>query len=943
MLILLFAIVRLWANNNQEFRAVWVITWEHINPDWSASKNEARVRRILDNVKAANMNAVLWQVRQSGTAYYKSSYEPWGYYADYHNYPGYDPLAYAIREAHKRGLELHAWFNVYHVSSTYRGTPADEHPEWICTNRDGNYMTAHRCISPGLDEARAYTIKVAMELVRKYDIDGLHLDFVRWNEYDEDDMINPPTPLEQVRELDGMLSPEKLNKLNKASGTKRYIYDKKHPYSGGVPSGFSSWDDWRRWGVTEFVRQLHDSIQAVKPWVRLSPAALGKYNWSGWNGYSIVFQDAALWFNRGFIDQLTPMHYHWTSAEGFYDMLQGDCPDCWSQWIQPGINAGRLYTVGPGSYMLDDYGVWDRHKDIVERCRDVNWTDGFQFFSYNSWEKHNYWQTAAQQFFTGKTKIRATKLIVNQTPPAPILALSKMDSMHYNVSITPKDSLNRNYWFAIYRSADSILNVNKDQIVNLHYGKAPFTYTDSYWGEHRIKGRYTYFATMLDRYWNESSISNSATGDSVPNVLDPPETPQYIRVVYADSNALEVFCDPVLGADEYVALISPNGNTFNDSVVSTTNQIIISGLTENQIYYFRVKAKNSSGSSALCKHLYAAVPSQTPHSVLVVNGFDRSTNTRYDYIKKYAGPLLNCGYAFSYAMNESVYQGKISLKPYKTVIWILGDESTADQTFNSVEQDSVEAFLKRGGNLLVSGSEIAWDLDHKGSSADKSFYHNYLKAGYVADAPDGIQSGYYSCLAIGGGLFDGLNGFSFDNGTHGTFDVDWPDAIKPLNGAVSVLKYKNAATSNIAAIAFEGVFPGGASKSHLVNMGVPFETIFPDSRRNELMSKIFDFFEGKISGMGKAALRPRALTLEQNYPNPFNPATQIDFSLPVGAKTTLTVYNILGQKVRVLVNRMLAAGEYHITFSAKSLASGMYVYELRSGKKILKRRMLLLK
>jgi uncharacterized lipoprotein YddW (UPF0748 family) len=62
----------------------------------------------------------------------------------------------------------------------------------------------------------------------------------------------------------------------------RYLYDIEHPYSAGVPQGFSSWEDWWRWSVTEFVRTLHDSIQSVKPWVRLSPAALGKYNWSGW-------------------------------------------------------------------------------------------------------------------------------------------------------------------------------------------------------------------------------------------------------------------------------------------------------------------------------------------------------------------------------------------------------------------------------------------------------------------------------------------------------------------------------------------------------------------------------------------------------------------------------------------------------------------------------------
>ncbi|MCK5342748.1 MAG: family 10 glycosylhydrolase, partial [Candidatus Heimdallarchaeota archaeon] len=273
-------------SNNQEFRATWVITWEHISSGSTVEQNKARVREILDNHQKANMTSVLFQVRQGGTAYYESSYEPWGSYAGY-SYPGYDPLEYAVEEAHKRGLELHAWFNVFSVSSTHSGTIADEHPEWICRDENGNPMTAYRAASPGLAAVRDYTIDVAMEIVRNYDIDGLHLDYVRWNEYDTDDMTDPMTPLEQESKLDGFFSKERINKFNSVTSTNRFIYDVEHPFSYGVPSGFSTWEDWRRWSVTEFVKTLHDSIQAVKPWVRLSPAALGKYKTggtSGWNG-----------------------------------------------------------------------------------------------------------------------------------------------------------------------------------------------------------------------------------------------------------------------------------------------------------------------------------------------------------------------------------------------------------------------------------------------------------------------------------------------------------------------------------------------------------------------------------------------------------------------------------------------------------------------------------
>ncbi len=145
-LVVLLFVTGVVAGNNDEFRSVWVITWEHINRFDTADQNKARVRKILDNVKKANMNAVLWQVRQGGAVYYNSAYEPWGFYAGY-KYPGYDPLAYAIEEAHKRGLELHAWFNVFQVSEDDDTLdplpPSVKHRNWVCRDVSGNLMPSN--------------------------------------------------------------------------------------------------------------------------------------------------------------------------------------------------------------------------------------------------------------------------------------------------------------------------------------------------------------------------------------------------------------------------------------------------------------------------------------------------------------------------------------------------------------------------------------------------------------------------------------------------------------------------------------------------------------------------------------------------------------------------------------------------------------------------------
>ena len=500
-------------SNNQEFRSTWVITWDHISPTSTVEQNQARIREILDNHKKANMTSVLFQVRQSGTVYFESSYEPWGYYAGY-TYPGFDPLQYATEEAHKRGLELHAWFNVFSVASTYPGTIASEHPEWICRDQDGNPMTSYLAASPGLQAVRDYTINVAMEIVRNYDIDGLHLDYVRWNEYDTDDMLAVPSQLEQESKLDGFFSENKINKLTSTQAGSRFLYDIEHPYSAGVPSGFSTWEDWWRWSVTEFVKTLHDSVQSVKPWVRISPAALGKYMLggpTGWNGYYVVYQDAALWFNQGYIEQLTPMHYHWLTGDDLFNTITSD----WEPYIETGITAGRLYSVGPPSYKLDENNVWSNHVGIVERLRDKSWVDGYQFFSYGDWRDYNYWEEASSLFFNTKMKIRDSYSHSQPSPPS--LQLTKIDSLSYLIAVTPEQSQTEDHWYAIYRSEDNILNVDSDQIVDIHFGNEMYEFTDSFTGLQDFDESYKYFATSLNRYWNESVISNSDSTELIPS------------------------------------------------------------------------------------------------------------------------------------------------------------------------------------------------------------------------------------------------------------------------------------------------------------------------------------------------------------------------------------------------------------------------------------------
>jgi len=349
-----------------------------------------------------------------------------------------------------------------------------------------------------------------MEIVRNYDIDGLHLDYIRWNEH-TNTARQIVEPIMELQRKDGMISNQDLQNLNN-NPSGRYLYDYSHPFSSGIPDNFDSWESWWRWSVTTFVETLHDSIQSVKPHVQLSAAVLGKYNWSGWQGYGTVYQDGAKWYNEGSIDHIMPMSYHWTTASGFTGMLEDDCPQCWRIYVEPGLESGRSFTVGPGSYILDENNVWYRHPDIVANIRSINWTKGFQFFSYRFWDENNYFIKAGQSFFQDKTKVYPIPNIFSIKPNKPFLAINAVDSVTMELTVYPSTT-NESGWIIIYRSMDPAATPDTGEIISIQYISEEITFTD-YLSDTDLV--YQYFATQTDRFWNESEPSNRVYTTSGP-------------------------------------------------------------------------------------------------------------------------------------------------------------------------------------------------------------------------------------------------------------------------------------------------------------------------------------------------------------------------------------------------------------------------------------------
>jgi hypothetical protein len=453
---------------------------------------------------------------------------------------------------------------------------------------------------------------------------------------------------------------------------------------------------------------------------------------------------------------------------------------------------------------------------------------------------------------------------------------------------------------------------------------------------------------LEDGLWLGAGDGLYTTADSIlPFYPDtPPVKPVEFFVRAISPTSIEVSVKPVQYAENYEAHLSNDGTIFPDIVILHNNKDTIHGLIPGELYFVKMAASNNSGVSNTTEVL--AVVTGSENSALIVNGFDRTSGVVNpgNYIIRHAVSMYNAGFRFNSTSNEALFNGSLSLENYKTVNWFLGNESIANQTFNSVEQDIAKSFLNGGGFLFVSGSEIGYELFQNGTAVSKDFYMNYLKANYIKDAAGG-QNGCYSAVPTDAGIFNGLPAFAFDNGNHGTYNVSYPDGILPNGGSVLCAEFENVDpfTNGGAGVQYAGLFPNGTKPGKLVHLSIPFETIYPLSARNSLMNKIAGFFD--ITSSVKEKTIPQNFVLEQNYPNPFNPVTTIKYSIPAltpslslgervsegRVRVTLKIYDILGNEVATLVNDSKAPGFYEVQFDANKygLASGIYFYKLSAG------------
>lgn len=273
-----------------EFRGAWIATVTRL--DWPSTSDPAAQRSeliaMLDELKEAGINAVMFQVRTEGDAMYESDLEPWSYWLTGEQGtapdPLYDPLEFAIEEAHARGMELHAWFNPYRAvrGSGYEQAPnhvTATHPEWLLT------FDNIQIFDPGIPEVRDHVSEVILDVVERYDIDGVHFD----------DYFYPYPP--------------------------NHISDEDQETFETHGGDFEDIGDWRRNNVNLLIEQIHEGIESTKPQVKFGISPFGIWQNGvppgiiGLDAYNVIFADAVTWLDEQWLDYLTPQLY-WAFGGG---------------------------------------------------------------------------------------------------------------------------------------------------------------------------------------------------------------------------------------------------------------------------------------------------------------------------------------------------------------------------------------------------------------------------------------------------------------------------------------------------------------------------------------------------------------------------------------------------------------------------------------------------
>ncbi len=450
----------------REVRAVWIATAAGL--DWPRTQDrgeqQSSLKKIVEDLKAAHFNTILFQVRPRGDAYYQSSYEPWAenLTGTLGTDPGWDPLAFLIRAAHAAGIEVHAWFNLYKVRGlspvpqSVPPHPSRRFPAWI------HDVDGEGWLDPGIPEVREYLLRVSLELVRRYDLDGINFDFIRYP---------------------GKNFPDDETYYHYGHGRDR--------------------NDWRRSNIDRFVSAFYDSAMRLKPMLKVGSAPLGVFNTgsgeSGGGALNSYYQDSRAWLLNGKHDYLVPQLY-WNLGATRDDPDFAALLHSWKS-----ASSGRQLWAGIAAYKPE---VMRELAAQIDSSRAIGF-DGQAFFRYEhvrdtSIFDKRYAELANIPPMFWKDSIPPlppTDLAVTETSPN-IFHLEWLASPPARDGDSPR-------CYDIYRSAsEKIFSDDARMLVAISPTDATF-FVDTV----RANGSYRYYyaVSALDKGNNESTLSEVAS------------------------------------------------------------------------------------------------------------------------------------------------------------------------------------------------------------------------------------------------------------------------------------------------------------------------------------------------------------------------------------------------------------------------------------------------
>ncbi len=546
----------------RELRGAWIATFSNI--DWPSrtatpASQQATLLTILNHHQQTGMNAVFLQVRSQSDALYPSTIEPWS--ADLTGTqgrapsPAWDPLQFAITETRRRGMEFHAWLNPYRAASNSSSIAnfaashvTKQHPEWLLT------VGTNVILNPGLPQVRDYITSVIVDIVTRYDIDGLHFDdyFYPNGTINDNDAFNAD------------------------------------------PRGFTVRADWRRDNVNLLIKRVYDTIKALKPWVKFGVSPSGIYRnssnpaigtpTSGLEHYTTLYADTKKWLEQGWIDYLAPQVYWYMGQPGAnYSLIV----PWWSS-----VANGRHIYIGMAGYKVNDAtqgAPWTQPSMFPNEVRlnrqqaNVQGQIVYNTSSLRATTRLGF-RDSLRLFFYQKPALIPTMPWRDNTPPNAASGLTAQrygnDSVVLRWSLpaaaTELDQVRR---VVVYRSASPTIDLNDaNNIVAITVND-----TTAFRDVTITAGsNYFYTVTTVDRFYNESGASN-VVADLPPSILCPGE----------QSIDLDATC--AIAVPDYTTLAT----TANASSVS---QVPAPGtmLTGKGMETITLTATNAVGQTASC-------------------------------------------------------------------------------------------------------------------------------------------------------------------------------------------------------------------------------------------------------------------------------------------------------------------------------------------------------